>query len=65
MYELPHKLPNDLRLRKLGNFNKFTEMLGFDGEYPVGHPKANKMMFSCKKLQKISCRTFQRKIYFP
>ena len=28
---LPHELPNDLRLRKLGNFKKIPEMLGFDG----------------------------------
>ena len=27
-------------LRKLGNFKKIIEMLGFDGEYPVVHPKA-------------------------
>ena len=43
MHELPHELPNDLRLkdlRKLGNFQKIPEMLGFDGEYPVVQPKA-------------------------
>ena len=44
MYELPHELPNDLRnLKKLGNFNKMTEiteMLGFGGEYPAIQPKA-------------------------
>ena len=28
------------RLRKLGNFQKIPEMLGFDGEYPVLQPKA-------------------------
>ena len=27
-------------LRKLGNFKKITEMLGFDGKYPAVHPKA-------------------------
>ena len=45
MYELPHELQNDLRLRKLNlrklvNFKKISEMLGFDGEYPAVHPKA-------------------------
>ena len=25
--------------RKLGNFKKTSEMLGFDSEYPPGHPK--------------------------
>ena len=45
MYKLPHELQNDLRLRKLNlrklvNFKKISEMLGFDGEYPAVHPKA-------------------------
>ena len=26
--------------RKLGNFKKMLEMLGFDDEYPTVHPKA-------------------------
>ena len=26
-------------LRKLGNFKKMSETLGYDGEYPSGHPK--------------------------
>ena len=39
MYELPHELPNDLRLRKLVNFKKIPAILGFDGEYPGFHPK--------------------------
>ena len=46
MYELPHKLLNDLRLRKLeirnlGNFTKTPEMLGIDGEYPASTHRAN------------------------
>ena len=35
MHELPHEFPNDLRLndlRKLENFKKIPETLGFDGE---------------------------------
>ena len=28
-----------LDLRKLGNFQKIPEMLGFDSKYPAGHPK--------------------------
>ena len=39
MYELPYELPNTLRLKKVVNFKKITEMLGFDGEYPVEHTK--------------------------
>ena len=33
MCELLHKLSNDLK--RLGNFKKISEMLGFDGEYPA------------------------------
>ena len=33
-------LPNNLIFKKLGNFKKISEMLGFDGEYPAAHPKA-------------------------
>ena len=30
---LPHELPHDVKgLRKLGNFKKILEMLGFDGD---------------------------------
>ena len=42
MREFPHELPNDLKLkdlRKLENFKKIPETLGFDGEYPAVHPK--------------------------
>ena len=39
MYELPYEMPNTLRLKKVVNFKKITEMLGFDGEYPVEHTK--------------------------
>ena len=38
--------------RKLGNFKKITEMLGFDGQYTAVHPKANFLRFlekNCKK----------------
>ena len=40
MYELPHELPNDLRLSKLEHSKKIPEMFGFDGEYSSVHPKA-------------------------
>lgn len=36
------ELPSDLSLRILGNekvSRESPEILGFDGEYPVGHPK--------------------------
>ena len=41
MYELPHKLPNDLTLRKLVNYKKISEMLGFDGKYSADHAKVS------------------------
>ena len=39
MYELPHELPNNLKLRKLVNSKKNPEILGFDDKYPAFHPK--------------------------
>ena len=47
-------------LRKLGNFKKDPETVGFDYDYPACHPKTNFDIFA-KKLQKISCKTFHRK----
>ena len=61
MYELPHELAND---RKLRSFKKIPEMFGFNGEYPAVHPKSQILPFFVKKLQKINCKTFHRKTYF-
>ena len=41
-------LPNDLILKKLGNFKKISEMFRFDGEYAAAHPKAKFWQFSVK-----------------
>ena len=52
MYDFPHELPNDLRLkdlRKLENLQKIPETLEFDGEYPAVHPKAKFWRFFGKK----------------
>ena len=35
-------------LRKLGNFKKILEMLGFDGEYSAVHPKGKFWRFALK-----------------
>ena len=41
MFELPHELPNDLREpKKLGNYKKISEIVGFDGKYSADHAKA-------------------------
>ena len=63
MYELPHDMPNNWRLEKLGISKKIPEKLVIDGEYLAGHPKVN--FDSCAgKLQKISFKTFHAKTYF-
>ena len=41
MCDLSHKLPNDLRLRKLGNYKKIPGIPGFDDKDPADHPKSN------------------------
>ena len=39
IYELPHKLPNDLRLKKLGKIRKNSKHHRIITEYPVLPPK--------------------------
>ena len=39
-------------LRKLGNFKKIPEMLGFDGDYSAAHPKAKCWWFLVKNCKK-------------
>ena len=39
MYGLPHKFPNDLRLKKSGNYKKIREIPGLDDMYPADHAK--------------------------
>ena len=50
-------------LRKLGNFKKIPEMLGFDDEYPAVHPKAKFWGFSVKSRKKLAVK-HHRKTYF-
>ena len=52
MCELPHELPNDLKLRKSRNFKKIPEVLGVDGKYPTVRPKAKFLILFGKKSQK-------------
>ena len=35
--------------RKLGNFKKIPVMLGFDNQYPAGHPKKTKFDIRTRK----------------
>ena len=55
---------NTYILKKLRNFQKICEMLGFDGEYSVVQPNAKFWLFLVKNGKKISSNTFHRKIYF-
>ena len=50
-------------LRKLGNYKKVPEMSEFDGKYSASTQKPNFDVFG-KISQKISGKTFHRKIYF-
>ena len=46
MYQLPHVLLNDLRLKKI------PEMLWYVGEYPAVHPNAKFWRLSLKNRKK-------------
>ena len=50
MYELPHKLPNDLRLKilEIGKFQENPWNAWIDTKYPVIHPKAKFWQFLVK-----------------
>ena len=59
MFELPHKLLDNLRLRIFRNQEISRKPL--KSSCP---PKSQNLAF-CKKSQKISCEIFLRKTYFP
>ena len=59
MFELPHELAKNVRLRILEN-QDISEVIGFDDEYLTGHSKDNFWHFYWKS-QEISCKTFHRK----
>ena len=64
MYELHHELPNYLRLKnlkKLRNFRKIPEILGFDGKCPAVHRKANFWRFLVKNRKKSAVKHFIEK----
>ena len=44
------------KFKKLGNFKKISEMLGFDGDYPAAHLKAKFWHFSVKSLKKLAVK---------
>ena len=47
-FSVKGKIRNKYFSRKLGNFKKIAEMLGFDGEYQVVHRKAKFCLFWVK-----------------
>ena len=65
MYELPDELPNDLRLKKLGNFKKIFEMFGFDCDYAAVHPKAKFWRFLVKNSKKATVKFSIQKSISP
>ena len=65
MYELPHELPNDLRITKLRNCKKLREIPGLDNKcIQQATQKPNFDAFYGKMLLKIISKTFHRKIHF-
>ena len=63
MYELPHKLPNDLRLKilEIGKFQENPWNVWIWCQVPGHPPKGQILTIFGKKLQKISCKTFIEK----
>ena len=58
VYKLPHQLPNDLRLRKLGNIIKFTNLGGHIAQCPVSPHKNQILTIAVKKFAKIDTKLF-------
>ena len=59
MYEFASQVAEQLKtqdLTKLKNFKKIPEMLGFDGEYPAGGPKAKFWGSSVKKCKELAVK---------
>ena len=51
-------------LRKLVNIKKALNMLGIEDHYPAGYPKEKIFHSFARKVPKISCKPFPRKICF-
>ena len=66
MYKLPHELPQDLKLKMLGNKEILKKSLKCLELTAYTQPATQKTDFeSCaRKLQKIYCKTFHRKTFF-
>ena len=54
MKELSRGMP--LKNRKLENFKKIPEMVGFKGKYPVSHPKAKFLLFLVRNRKKSAAK---------
>ena len=53
------------RLKKLGNFKKIPEMLGFDVDYPAFHPNAKFWRFLVKNCKKSAVTHSKEKLILP
>ena len=54
VYELPHELPNDLRLRILANIMKFLNLAEVKSQYSVSLPIIQRWQQQSKNMQQIS-----------
>ena len=55
-YELSQELMNYLKLRKLGNYKKISEMLRYDGRPPASRPYKSQILTPLAKSRKSSSR---------
>ena len=63
IYELPHELPNDLRLRTLGNIKKISKLHRIIAWCPVLLPKLKFCQYQQKVLEKQKLN-FSRRVLF-
>ena len=53
IYELPHELPNNLRLRKIGNIRKVSKLHRIIASCPVSLPKTKILLILTLEKQKL------------
>ena len=58
MFELPHELPNDIRLRKLGNTRKVPQLHENNSLVPIPHAKIQILLVLAKNSREIAIKQF-------
>ena len=56
-YKLPHELPNDLRLKKLGHIRKVSKFHGMIAQYPIYFANTSKKILEKQKIKHFSQRS--------